>query len=243
MGQERWVPVRRRLKPFVKKPLIHSPDQSAPTSPHEPLVLLRIFRLCLSNRRISPGLGGRFDALPLACGYRFRSLGTRRPRPRVSGLWADDVCLRPPLPPPPYPRRPGGVDLQAQPLPRSPLPRTPQDPQPRTRNHHRPTSLADRLGRLLLDRTSTLPPPHGDPPDPVRTPGRLRDHALRRCHREVHPTVSGHPRGAAARRRTPPPTIPRRDRDHPLHRRSPTREGTRDPLRRAGVDPEARLVR
>src|SRR5215213_8824534 len=54
-------------------------------------------------------------------------------------------------------------------------------------DHHRPTLLGDRLGRLLLDRTSALFPPHGDPPDPVRTPRRLRDRALRRCHREVHP--------------------------------------------------------
>ena len=29
--------------------------------------------------RISPGQGGRRDALSLACGYRFRDVGTRRP--------------------------------------------------------------------------------------------------------------------------------------------------------------------
>ena len=55
----------------------------------------------------------------LACGYRFRSLGTRRPRPRLSGLWAEDVHLRSPLSPLPYPRRAGGAGLQAQSLPRS----------------------------------------------------------------------------------------------------------------------------
>ena len=59
----------------------------------------------------------------------------------------------------------------------------------------------------------------------------------------VHPTVPGHARGAAARRRVPPPALRIRGGDHPLHRRPPAREGTRDPLRRAGVDPEARLVR
>src|SRR5262249_33912648 len=154
--------------------------------------------------------GGRFDAVPLACGYRFRTLGARRPRPRVSGLWANDVCLRPPLPPPPYPRRPGGVDLQAQPLPRSPLPRTRQDPRSRAGDHRRPTLLGDRLGRLLLDRPSTLFPTHGSPPDPVRAPALLRERALRACDREVHPPVPGHARGAAAGRRTPPPAIPRR---------------------------------
>ena len=69
------------------------------------------------------------------------------------------------------------------------------------------------------------------------------DQALRRCDRPVHPTVPGHARGAAARPRVTPPTIRIRGGDHPLHRRPPAREGTRDPLRRAGVDPEAGVVR
>ena len=125
----------------------------------------------------------------------------------LSGLWTDDAHLRSPLSPLPYPRRPGATGLQAQPLPRSRLPRTRQDQEPRTRNHHRPAPVGDRLGRLLLDRTSTLFAPHGDPLDPIRTPGRLRDQALRRCHRPVHPTLPGHARGAAARPRVAPPTI------------------------------------
>ena len=72
---------------------------------------------------------------------------------------------------------------------------------PETRSHHRPAQVGDRLGRLLLDRASTLFAPHGDPPDPIRTPRRLRDQALRRCHRPVHPTLPGHARGTAARPR------------------------------------------
>ena len=87
------------------------------------------------------------------------------------------------------------------------LPGARQDQEPRTRNHPRSAPDGDRLGRLLLDRTSTLFAPHGDPPDPIRTPGRLRDQALRRCDRPVHPTVPGHARGAAARRRVTPPRI------------------------------------
>ena len=128
----------------------------------------------------------------------------------------------------PYPRRPGRVGLQAQPLPRSRLPRTRQDQEPRTRNHHRPAQVGDRLGRLLLDRASTLFPPHGDPPDPIRTPGRLRDQALRRRHRQVHPTLPGHARGAAARPRGPPPTIrSRRPRSSSRSTASSPRRGTR----------------
>ena len=120
----------------------------------------------------------------------------------LSGLWTDDAHLRSPLSPLPYPRRPGAIDLQAQSLPRSPLPRTRQDQEPRTGNHHRPTQLGDRLGCLLLDRPSTVFAPHGDPLDPIRTPGRLRDQALRRRHRQVHPTLPGHARRASARRRS-----------------------------------------
>ena len=41
-----------------------------------------------STSRISPGHGGRHDALPLARGYGFRAVGTRRPRSRLPLLWA-----------------------------------------------------------------------------------------------------------------------------------------------------------
>ena len=106
--------------------------------------------------RISPGHGGRHDALPMACGYRFRAVGTRRPRSQLPALWAQDVHLRSPVSPLPHPRRPGGTGLQAQPLSRSPLSRAYQDQEPRDRSLDRPTPLGDRLGRLLLDRPSTV---------------------------------------------------------------------------------------
>jgi len=180
----------------------------------------------------------------MACGHGFLPVGTRRPRPELSGLWTDDAYLRSSLSPRPYLGRSGATDLQAQPLSRSGLSGSRQDQQPRTRNHHRSAPDGDRLGRLLLDRTSTLCAPHGDLLDSIRTPGRLPDQALRRCDRPVHPTLPGHARGAAARRRVTPPTLRVRGGDHPLHRRAPpAREGTRGPLCRAGVDPEARLVR
>src|SRR3954453_4289689 len=142
-------------------------------------------RTGFGNRRMSHGHGGRLDGLPMARGYGFRPLGTRRPRPGLSGLWADDAHLRSPLSPRPYLGRAGATDLQAQPLPRSHLSGTRQDQEPRTRDHHRPAPGGDRLGRLLLDRPSTLFPPHGHLLDPIRTPGRLRDPALRGCPRDL----------------------------------------------------------
>ena len=59
----------------------------------------------------------------------------------------------------------------------------------------------------------------------------------------VPPALPGHARGAAARPRVAPPRIRIGDGDHPVDRRPPAREGTRDALRRARVDPEAGLVR
>ena len=43
---------------------------------------------------------------------------------------------------------------------------------------HRSAPSGDRLGRLLLDRTSPLFASHGDLLYPIRTLGRLRDQAL-----------------------------------------------------------------
>ena len=63
--------------------------------------------------------------------------------------------------------------LQAEPLPRSPLSWAHQDEEPRTRSRDRPTELGDWLGRLLLDRASTVFAPHVDPPHPIRTAGQL----------------------------------------------------------------------
>jgi hypothetical protein len=91
------------------------------------------------------------------------------------------------------------VDLQAQSLSRSCLSRTRPDQKPRTRNHLGSPPDGDRLGRLLLDRTSALCAPLGDFLDPIRTPRRLRHQALGRCDRTVHPTLPGHARGASAR--------------------------------------------
>src|SRR5262249_40934582 len=127
---------------------------------------------------ISPGPGGRHDALPMAFRYRFRAVGTRRPRSQLFGLWAQDVHLRSPVSPPAYPRRPGGIGLQAQSLSRSPLSRAYQDQEPRDRSRHRSTPLGHRLGRLLLDRPSTMLSALGHPPDPSRTPRRLPDRAV-----------------------------------------------------------------
>ena len=48
---------------------------------------------CLRNRRIVPGHGGRQDALQVAFGYRFRSLGTRRPSKATRSLLASACSL------------------------------------------------------------------------------------------------------------------------------------------------------
>ena len=60
---------------------------------------------------------------------------------------------------------------------------------------------------------------------------------------QVHPALPGHARRASARPRGPAAAIRFGRRDHPLDRRPPTREGTRDSLRRQGTDPEAGVVR
>ena len=146
-----------------------------------------------------------------------------------------DVHLRSPLSPLSYPRRPGGTGLQAQSLPRSPLPRARQDQEPRTRDHHRPALVGDRLGCLLLDRPSTVLAPLVDPPDPIRTPGRLRDQALGRRHRPKY--IRRYQVMLAARQQdadVAAPAIRSGRGDHPFDRRPPAREGARDPLRRAG---------
>src|SRR5712671_5266571 len=109
----------------------------------------------------------------MAFGHGFRSLRTRRPRPGLSGLWAEDAHLRSPVSPLPYLGRAGATDLQAQSLSRSRLSGTRQDQESRTRNHPRSAPDGERWGRLLLDRTPTLFTPHGDFLDPIRTPGRL----------------------------------------------------------------------
>src|SRR4051794_3973941 len=56
----------------------------------------------VSQPWIAPGHGGRQNAVPMALGYRFRSVGTGRLRSCLSGLWTDDVHLRPSLPPHSY---------------------------------------------------------------------------------------------------------------------------------------------
>src|SRR3954470_15579220 len=132
-------------------------------------------RTGLGNRWMAHSRGVRQDVLSMAGGHSFLLLGTRRPRPELPGLWTLDAHLRSPLSPPPYLGRPGAADLQAQPLSRSDLLGARQDQEPRTRDHPRPAPGGDRLGRLLLDRPSTLLAPHGDPLDPIRSPGRLRD--------------------------------------------------------------------
>ena len=79
--------IERHAPNPVGKPHRDREKNNGPTGGEKPQVLLRIFRLCLSHRRISPGHGGRSDALPRACGYRFRPLGVRRPQ--LLGLGAD----------------------------------------------------------------------------------------------------------------------------------------------------------
>src|SRR5262249_8077209 len=157
--------------------------------------------------------------------------------PELSGLWADDAHLRSPLSPVPYPGRPGATDLQAQPLPRPGLSRARQDQEPRARTHPRLAPDGDRLGRPLLDRPSPLFAPQGGLRDPVRTPGRLPDRAVRGRDREGNPPLPGHARGAAAGPRGAAPAIRGGDGGHPLDRWTAAREGPRDPLRRAGTDP------
>ena len=115
---------------------------------------------------------------------------------------------------------------------------------PETRNHHRPAQAGRSAGTSSAGSgIDAVRATWSIPLIRVRTPGRLRDQALRRRHRQVHPTLPGHARRAAARPRGPPPALRRGRRDHPLDRRPPAREGTRDPLRRPGADPEAGLVR
>src|ERR1700730_13789671 len=103
----------------------------------------------------------------MACGHGFLPLGTRRPGPELSGLWTDDAYLRSSVSPLPYPGRAGATDLQAQPLSRSDLSGTRQDQEHRTRKLPRSAPDGNRVGRLLLDRTSTLFTPHGDLLDPI----------------------------------------------------------------------------
>ena len=54
-----------------------------------------------------------------------------------------------------------------------PMPRPRQDEEPRTGGHDRPTELGDRLGRLLLDWTSTVFTPLVDYPDSGRVARQL----------------------------------------------------------------------
>ena len=63
--------------------------------------------------------------------------------------------------------RPGQTGLQAQPLPRSRLPRARQDQEPRDGGVDRAARVGHRLGRLLLDRPSALLATLVDPPDPA----------------------------------------------------------------------------
>src|SRR5512143_3002455 len=100
-----------------------------------------------------------------------------------------------------------------------------------------------RLGCPLLDRSSEVFTALGDPPDPRRTPRRLWYPSLGGLDRAVHPSLSSDARCTAARPRGPAAAIPIGRRDHPLDRRPPTREGTRDPLRRPGADPAPDGVR
>ena len=54
------------------------------------------------------------------------------------------------------PGRSGPTGLQTQPLPRSPLPRSRQDQEPGTGSHHRAAQVGHRVGRVLLDRSSSV---------------------------------------------------------------------------------------
>ncbi len=116
----------------------------------------------------------------------------------------------------------------------------------------RPVPRRRSTARIDVDcfgcsRASALLAPHGRPLDPIRTPGRLRDQAPPRRWRSTS-TSTGATRSTsrAAARDSPSHSAGQSTNspggDHPLHRWPPAREGARDPLRRAGVDPEAAVL-
>ena len=124
------------------------------------------------------------------------------------------------------------------------LPRARQDQEPRTRNHHRPARAGRSAGTSSagsgIDAVrATWRSPRSDPNSWTTTrsssptmPSTSTSDVTRSCSR----------RGS----KTPSPSADTTnpvDGDHPLDRRPPAREGARDPLRRAGADPEAGLVR
>src|ERR1035438_1151132 len=186
--------------------------------------------------------GGWQDAVRLAQGYRFQSVGTRRLGPRLSGLWAQDAHLRPSLSPFPYPGGPGGVALQAQPLPRAHLSWPLSDQEPGTRSHARLTQVGDRLGCPVLDRAAPVLAALVDSPDPSRAVGRLRHQAVGRLLGPVPPPLPSHARRTPTRPCGPAPALSSRRSAYSLDRWPATREGTRDPLRRARINAETRVV-
>jgi len=168
----------------------------------------------------------------MACGHGFRSWNSTS-LTELSGLWTDDAYLRSSLSPLPYPGRADPTDLQAQPLSRSDLSGTRQDQEPEL-EITLPAPDGHRLGRLLLDRTSTLFTPHGD----LLIRSNSWTTTTSSSPKTRSTSTSALPIMLAARQQDAEllrsNTNPRPD--HPLHRRTPAREGPRDTLRRAGAD-------
>ena len=144
----------------------------------------------------------------------------------------------------PYPRGARRVALQARPLPRSrTAPATPRPRAPRPKSPSPcpsgPSAGMSSAGSVIDAARATWRSPRSDPNSCDDYAIKLSEDAID----QLHPTLPGHARGAAARPRGAPPALRRDGGAHPLDRRPPTREGARDPLRRPRVDRQAGLVR
>ena len=140
---------------------------------------------------------------------------------------------------------PVATGLQAQPLPRSrAAPGTPRPRAPSSRSPSPCPSWAIGWDVFCWIGHRRCLPPLVDPPDPSRTPRRLRASSSPKT--AIDQYIRRYQVMLAARQQDPE-ALRRHyeavERDHPLDRRPPAREGARDPLRRPGADREAGLVR
>ena len=85
---------------------------------------------------------------------------------------------------------------------------------------------------VLWDWSSPLFAPHGDPLDPIRTPGRLRDRSSPTLIHQYIPMVPGHARGAAARPQSLRRHYAATAEDHPLRSHGLDRVGAHQTLER-----------